>query len=97
MPRKNHARFIPSRKRKTTLLEAPAEFKRIAQQGGIHAVGRLNGVGQHIPIPDTYWMSATLTPLRDGMNLVAKEYVAAQAPENPEFSSYRNSLARPMN
>jgi trehalose 6-phosphate synthase len=24
-----------------------------------------------------------VTPLRDGMNLVAKEYVAAQAPENP--------------
>lgn len=26
---------------------------------------------------------ALLTPLRDGMNLVAKEYVAAQAPEDP--------------
>jgi trehalose 6-phosphate synthase len=24
-----------------------------------------------------------VTPLRDGMNLVAKEYVAAQAPDNP--------------
>ncbi len=24
-----------------------------------------------------------MTPLRDGMNLVAKEYVAAQDPENP--------------
>ena len=26
---------------------------------------------------------ALVTPLRDGMNLVAKEYVAAQAPDNP--------------
>ena len=26
---------------------------------------------------------ALVTPLRDGMNLVAKEYVAAQDPENP--------------
>ena len=26
---------------------------------------------------------ALITPLRDGMNLVAKEYVAAQDPENP--------------
>jgi trehalose 6-phosphate synthase len=26
---------------------------------------------------------ACVTPLRDGMNLVAKEYVAAQDPENP--------------
>ncbi|MBO0733070.1 MAG: alpha,alpha-trehalose-phosphate synthase (UDP-forming) [Methylocapsa sp.] len=27
--------------------------------------------------------AALVTPLRDGMNLVAKEYVAAQAPDNP--------------
>ena len=27
--------------------------------------------------------AALVTPLRDGMNLVAKEYVAAQSPENP--------------
>ena len=27
--------------------------------------------------------AALVTPLRDGMNLVAKEYVAAQDPENP--------------
>ena len=44
----------------------------------------------HRPIPQEllarlYRESAVglVTPLRDGMNLVAKEYVAAQAPENP--------------
>ncbi|MGO9768185.1 MAG: hypothetical protein ACLPSW_01260 [Roseiarcus sp.] len=47
--------------RKMVLLEAPSEFKRIAEHGRIHAVGRLNGSGQHVPIQDTYWMSATLS------------------------------------
>ena len=28
-------------------------------------------------------MSTLVTPLRDGMNLVAKEYVAAQDPDDP--------------
>src|ERR1700675_2562659 len=46
--------------KKNTLFEAPIEFKRIAEQGGIHAVGQLNGVGQHIEIPETYWMSAII-------------------------------------
>ncbi len=44
------------------LLEAQVEFKRVEEQGAIHSVGRLNGVGQYIPIPETYWMSATLNP-----------------------------------
>jgi hypothetical protein len=48
--------------RKMPLLEAPVEFKRIAEQGGIHAIGRLDGVGQHVQIPETYWMAATLSP-----------------------------------
>jgi len=48
--------------RKNVLLEAPVEFQRAAQHGGIHAVGRLNGIGQHVPIPETFWMTATLGP-----------------------------------
>lgn len=38
-----------------------------------------------------------VTPLRDGMNLVAKEFVAAQDPENRGCWCYRSSLARLMN
>jgi hypothetical protein len=37
-------------------------------------------VDQAFPAPDTL---GAVTPLRDGMNLVAKEYVAAQDPEDP--------------
>ncbi len=36
-----------------------------------------------------------VTPLRDGMNLVAKEYVAAQDPDDPACWCCRNSPARP--
>ena len=39
--------------------------------------------------------SALVTPLRDGMNLVAKEYVAAQDPTIPACWSCRASPARP--
>ena len=35
-----------------------------------------------------------VTPLREGMNLVAKEYIAAQNPEDPAFSSCRALQAR---
>jgi hypothetical protein len=48
--------------RKNRLFEAPVEFKRVAEQGRIHAVGRLNGVGEHIEIPETYWLSAVINP-----------------------------------
>jgi hypothetical protein len=48
--------------RKSALLDAPAEFKRVAEQGTIRAVGRLSNVGQHTPITCTYWISATLHP-----------------------------------
>jgi trehalose 6-phosphate synthase len=39
----------------------------------------------HAALAGLYRMSRVglVTPLRDGMNLVAKEYVAAQAPDNP--------------
>lgn len=46
--------------KKMPLLEAPGEFKAVAEGGRIHAVGRLNGVGQHVEIPSMYWLSATL-------------------------------------
>jgi len=48
--------------RKMPLLEAQGEFRRIAEQGRIRAVGRLDGDGQHVQIPETYWMSAVLSP-----------------------------------
>jgi hypothetical protein len=48
--------------KKNVLLEAPGEFKRLAEQGKFRAVGRLNGAGQHVPIPETYWISAVLSP-----------------------------------
>ncbi len=35
-----------------------------------------------------------VTPLRDGMNLVAKEYVAAQDPANRAFLFFRNLRER---
>ena len=64
----NEVRYGPSAQvgtinvRKVPLLEVQVEFKRIAEQGCIRAIGRLDGVGQHVPIPETYWMSATLNP-----------------------------------
>jgi len=51
--------------KKVPLLEAPEEFKRVAEQGAIKAVGILNG--QAVQIPETYWALATLDPTnRDG-------------------------------
>jgi len=46
---------------KNPLLEAPGEFRRIAQEGNIKAIGRLNCSGTHVHIPGIYWMSATLS------------------------------------
>lgn len=37
-----------------------------------------------------------VTPLRDGMNLVAKEYVAAQDPTDPGFWCCRSLPVPPM-
>ena len=65
---------------KIPLLEAQAEFKRIAEQGHIHAIGRLDGGGQHVQIPETYWMSATLNHF---------------SPENPEISETTPAVANP--
>jgi hypothetical protein len=47
--------------RKMPLFEALGEFQRLAQQGKIISFGRLNGVGQHVEIPASYWLSATLS------------------------------------
>jgi len=44
--------------RKDPLFEAPTELKRLSEQGKIRSFGRLDGVGPHVPIPATYWMSA---------------------------------------
>jgi trehalose 6-phosphate synthase len=45
----------------------------------------INKAMSHAALAGLYRMSriGLVTPLRDGMNLVAKEYVAAQAPDNP--------------
>jgi trehalose 6-phosphate synthase len=45
----------------------------------------INKSMSHSVLAGLYRMSriGLVTPLRDGMNLVAKEYVAAQAPDNP--------------
>jgi trehalose 6-phosphate synthase len=45
----------------------------------------INKTMRHSALAGLYRMSCIglVTPLRDGMNLVAKEYVAAQAPDNP--------------
>jgi trehalose 6-phosphate synthase len=45
----------------------------------------INKSMSHSALAGLYRMSriGLVTPLRDGMNLVAKEYVAAQAPDNP--------------
>jgi trehalose 6-phosphate synthase len=45
----------------------------------------INKAMSHSALAGLYRMSriGLVTPLRDGMNLVAKEYVAAQAPDNP--------------
>ena len=37
--------------RKSPLIEAPSEFKRVAEQGKIEAIGRLDGNGPHVLIP----------------------------------------------
>ena len=46
--------------KKVVLLEAPVEFKRIAELGKIQAIGRLNNVGSHVEIPNIFWMSSIL-------------------------------------
>jgi hypothetical protein len=52
--------------KKNALLEAQSEFKRVAAFGVIKAIGRLDGAGEHVQIPDTYWMSAGLSPFSLG-------------------------------
>lgn len=73
-------RFGTINVRKIPLLEAQAEFKRIAEQGHIHAIGRLDGGGQQVQIPETYWMSATLNHF---------------SLENPEISETTPAVANP--
>jgi hypothetical protein len=79
-------RNIPMRK--MPLLEALGEFKRIAEQGQIHAVGRLNGVGQHIEIPATYWMSATLSPFSTQNREISDTNPSSPNPDG--IPTYRN-------
>ena len=75
--------------RKNVLLEAPGEFKRLAEQGKIRAFGRMEGTGQHVEIPSTYWMSAAL-------NMSALENCniseATPAVPNPGVPSYTDVI-----
>ena len=52
----------PGGMRRMPLLEAPFVFNVRAAQGGIRATGRPNGAGTHAEIPDTYWLTATISP-----------------------------------
>ena len=65
--------------RKSPLIEAPSEFKRVAEQGKIEAIGRLDGNGPHVLIPADHWMSAIL-------NLSSNHDVSESVPAvpNPE-------------
>jgi hypothetical protein len=76
--------------RKNVLFEAQAEFKRIAEQGNIHPVGRLNGGGQHVQIPDTYWMAATINPFSLGSPDISQTMAAVPNPDGiPVYKNVR--------
>jgi hypothetical protein len=53
---------VPDGMRTNPRLVAQNEFKKIAERGVIHAIGRLNGEGTHVDIPERYWSSATIYP-----------------------------------
>jgi hypothetical protein len=50
----------PQERRNGIVFGTLAEWKRVAEQGNIRAFGILNGVGLAVPIPDIYWISATI-------------------------------------
>ena len=53
---------VPDGMKTNPRLVAQNEFKTIAERGAIHAIGRLNGEGGHVDIPEKYWLSATIYP-----------------------------------
>ena len=53
---------VPEGMMTNPLLVAQNEFKTIAERGAIQAIGRLNGEGTHVDIPENYWLSATIYP-----------------------------------
>jgi len=78
--------------RKNPLLEAPGEFKRIAEYRNIKAIGRLNGIGQHVQIPETYWTVATLDCLHLDNKEISRTMVAAPRPDHiPIYEDVRIS------
>ena len=68
-------------------LEAFGEFAHGASQGGVAALGRLDGHGAHIEIPASYWLSASLDML-ETLNAVGKSRTAATVLNGP--SSYED-------
>jgi hypothetical protein len=56
--RRTRTRFdeVPNGMRTNPLFVAQNEFKTIAERSAIHAIGRLNGEGVHVDIPERYWL-----------------------------------------
>jgi hypothetical protein len=73
---------------KMPLLGAQTEFKRVAEHGFIHAIGRLEGRGQHVPIPEPYWLSATLNPFSLENRDISETMPAVRNPDG--IPSYKN-------
>ena len=59
--------------------------EREPRRSGLDPIRYVNRSVGHKALAGLYRMARVglVTPLRDGMNLVAKEYVAAQNPEDP--------------
>jgi hypothetical protein len=75
---------------KNALLEAQSEFKRVAADGIVRAIGRLEGAGEHVQIPETYWMSAGLSPFsRDNPGISATMATVYNPDGIPTYSDVR--------
>lgn len=76
--------------RRQPLLEAPIEFKRVAEQGGIGAFGRLDGRGAPVPIPGTHWMVATISSFSLGSPDISETVPAVPNADGiPEYKDVR--------
>jgi hypothetical protein len=66
----------------SAIVPAPAPVPRIGQEAAIRYINRPYS---HSTLAGLYRAARVglVTPLRDGMNLVAKEYIASQNPEDP--------------
>ncbi len=77
---------IPAYRQEAARVERlTSEINQSFAQDGFSPVNLITSAANRIDLAAAYRRSpvALVTPLRDGMNLVAKEYVAAQNPESP--------------